>query len=137
MSSTVWSRDRGLVPDGKECLSCGLVKAMAHFANHGFAADGKQSVCRWCMKIRYWKARGILGEFPKVPPQACQLCGRRSSKLNMDHCHRTMYFRGFICPTCNTGIGGLGDTAAAARKALAYLEAAEARIDAYTEEKVS
>lgn len=132
MSSKVWSLDLGVVPEGKECLSCGLVKAMAHFANHGFAGDGKQSVCRWCMKIRYWKARGILGEFPKEPPHACQLCGHRTSKLNMDHCHRTMRFRGFICPGCNTGIGSLGDTAESVRKAVEYLERAEAKVGVYT-----
>jgi hypothetical protein len=124
----------GLVPTEKECSACGLVKAMAHFANHGFALDGKQSVCRWCMKVRYWKARGIVGDFPMSPPQECDLCGRRTSKLNMDHCHRTMHFRGFICPGCNTGIGSLGDTAESVRKAVEYLERAEANIGAYTTE---
>lgn len=110
---------------------------MAHFANHGFSIDGKQSVCRWCMKIRYWKARGILGEFPIEPPRVCALCDHPTMKLHMDHCHRTMHFRGFICATCNTGIGSLGDTAEAVRKALAYLEVAEARIEAYTTAQAS
>jgi hypothetical protein len=123
---------RGLHPTQKRCISCGIDKPMAHFVSHGFAVDGKQSVCRWCMKVRYWRARGIIGDFPTEPPRACALCGHETTKLNMDHCHSTMHFRGFICPTCNTGLGGLGDTAASVRKALDYLEAAEARIAAYT-----
>ncbi len=127
--STVWKL--GLVPKEKPCLKCGVVKALAHFSNHGFSADGKQSVCSWCMRIQGWRARGVLGEFPSVQPDRCDACGHVSTRLHMDHCHQTGYFRGFLCPSCNMGLGHIGDTAAAVAKVLAYVQSAEDRISAH------
>lgn len=59
----------------------------------------------------------------------CEICGttrdeikRGPSYFVLDHCHETETFRGWICSSCNTGIGALGDDPDTVRKALHYLE---------------
>jgi hypothetical protein len=37
-----------------------------------------------------------------------------------DHDHKTKQFRGWICKKCNTGLGGIGDTAESVVNAVLY-----------------
>lgn len=65
----------------------------------------------------------------------CACCGGdtpggNSRYFHIDHCHQTEAIRGILCSRCNTGIGSLGDTAVGVRKALEYLERAEAGAEA-------
>jgi hypothetical protein len=39
----------------------------------------------------------------------------------VDHCHKTQEFRGWICKSCNHGIGKLGDDIENVLDALNYL----------------
>jgi hypothetical protein len=55
------------------------------------------------------------------PPDKCELCGRVEA-LHLDHDHITHEFRGWLCRSCNTSLGGLGDTVDGLRRAIAYLE---------------
>jgi hypothetical protein len=68
------------------------------------------------------KLRGMPAPTRPSPP-LCELCGRppRSRALNLDHCHGTGEFRGWLCSNCNRGIGMLGDTAISLVRALDYL----------------
>jgi len=50
----------------------------------------------------------------------CEVCGSKE-RLQYDHCHDTMDFRGVLCWDCNVGIGKLGDTEEGLLKALEYL----------------
>lgn len=52
---------------------------------------------------------------------ACQLCGR-DAVLNYDHDHDTGTHRGWLCVTCNSGLGKLGDNVAGLKRAIKYLE---------------
>ena len=40
----------------------------------------------------------------------------------MDHDHESGDFRGWLCTSCNTGLGKLGDSIAGLESALAYLK---------------
>lgn len=51
----------------------------------------------------------------------CGICGARSHRLVVDHCHATGRVRGLLCQTCNKGLGALGDTVEAIRGVLSYL----------------
>lgn len=51
---------------------------------------------------------------------SCEICSS-THKLNYDHCHDTMQFRGVLCWDCNSAIGKLGDNVEGLQKALDYL----------------
>lgn len=61
-------------------------------------------------------------------PTNCECCGKEVTDkvLNLDHCHETGAFRGWLCWPCNVGIGHLGDTSASLIRALEYLKRADA-----------
>lgn len=46
----------------------------------------------------------------------------KNKTICVDHCHDTEDVRGLLCSQCNTGIGSLGDTSLAVKRALDYLE---------------
>lgn len=76
-------------------------------------------------KLHGWRHRGL--PMPTRPrPNACENCGRESwlevRDLALDHDHATGKFRGWLCHTCNTGLGLLGDNREGLLRALAYLD---------------
>ena len=60
--------------------------------------------------------------YPHKDP-TCECCGTKSNKevLNLDHCHKYNTFRGWLCRSCNIGIGALGDNIEGLEKAVAYI----------------
>lgn len=55
---------------------------------------------------------------------ACAICHREftdSIKANVDHSHETGKVRGFLCYSCNTGIGQLRDDPILLQRAIDYL----------------
>jgi hypothetical protein len=87
-------------------------------------ADGKKTV----EQIRAANAarqrrfrRGSEFVLPEYRCGLCQLCGRKAV-LNYDHDHNTGAFRGWLCVTCNSGLGMLGDSVAGLKRAIKYLE---------------
>ena len=56
----------------------------------------------------------------------CDICNKYNSCLHVDHCHITNRVRGYLCGSCNRGIGLLKDSAEVCYKAYKYLEANEA-----------
>jgi hypothetical protein len=83
-----------------------------------------------------WRANGIPLTVPEYDALLrgqrgrCAICGGRPApgrRLYVDHAHdETASVRGLLCMGCNAAIGTLGDDVAGLRRALAYLEAAEA-----------
>lgn len=54
---------------------------------------------------------------------ACAICGKvpQRIKLDVDHCHKTMKFRGMLCKGCNTALGKFGDSPELLQRAAKYL----------------
>lgn len=73
-------------------------------------------------KHRFDKYDITLEEFLKIP-DTCDACGS-SNNIAIDHDHDTNLVRGYLCMSCNTGLGRIGDTLESARKIVAYLERA-------------
>jgi hypothetical protein len=79
------------------------------------------------------KARAQRRKYKGLPlptrpePAFCECCGGLPGTyaMNLDHCHETGKFRGWLCGNCNSSIGKLGDNAEGLRKALDYLARAE------------
>ncbi len=76
-----------------------------------------------------WRKYKRLPKPSRPEPEHCECCGRpfalTKRGAHLDHCHTTGTFRGWLCITCNIGIGGLGDCLDGVRKAVKYLETAE------------
>ena len=86
----------------------------------------RRSACKKCSNeaaILTGKLKLEVGEKPNV----CDCCNRvvnqlvYNSKIVLDHCHDTGFFRGWICYACNQGIGKLGDNLEGVVKAVLYL----------------
>lgn len=52
--------------------------------------------------------------------QPCALCGSVKA-IKLDHCHDSGALRGWLCHSCNVGLGFLRDDPALLAKAIAYL----------------
>ena len=54
----------------------------------------------------------------------CDICQQRekNKNLSMDHNHETKKFRGFLCGSCNRGIGMFKDDVKLLKKAIKYLQ---------------
>ena len=61
----------------------------------------------------------VLSFRPK--PKSCELCGQEV-ELGLDHDHKTLKLRGWLCLSCNSMIGYSGDSPELLRKAANYLE---------------
>lgn len=73
------------------------------------------------VKARWEKTR------PNLVPFKCPICGKvtipgLTSKVVLDHNHNDGTIRGWICDSCNTGIGRFKDDIELLKKAIRYLE---------------
>lgn len=71
---------------------------------------------------RIWERRK-----PNLEPFTCPICRKTTipgltSKVVLDHDHRTGRVRGWICDSCNTGIGRFKDDVELLKSAIEYLE---------------
>jgi hypothetical protein len=72
-------------------------------------------------KLRWARTR------PNLVPFKCPICGKTTipgltSKVVLDHNHFDGSVRGWICDSCNTGIGRFKDDIELLKKAIRYLE---------------
>jgi hypothetical protein len=85
----------------------------------GRVRDQRSATCRAC------HAKGArqayrLAKIVGPPAHTCDIC-RRAGPTELDHCHVSGAFRGWLCHNCNTGLGKLGDDLEGVRRAIAYL----------------
>ena len=102
-----------------------MLDSATGYVNSKSQRTGKHSLnsaCRPCHNNRVNVVHKLKQKHAHPPAGTpCERCGRLS-KLFLDHTHGSDEFRGRICRECNSRIGLLGDSAAALRQALAYLE---------------
>ena len=71
-----------------------------------------------------WTRYRITVEEHKLVTEAnggvCECCGKRKGRV-IDHCHDTGDIRGYLCISCNNGLGLLGDTEESLEQAIEYL----------------
>lgn len=61
----------------------------------------------------------------------CKICGDFYKVLHIDHNHSTGDVRGFLCPTCNIGLGLFKDSPKSLINAAKYLKEADAFKELY------
>ena len=104
----------------KTCTVCEQSKPLAAFSRDKQKADGLYPHCKECNRINTERRKRYRVEFPEPIDQKCQCCGKQGD-LVVDHCHKTQEFRGWICKSCNHGLGKLGDDIENVLNALNYL----------------
>ena len=94
----------------KTCNTCNEEKVFTEFYKHPNMKDGYFNVCKGCYSSRENVKNRLKIGFATLKPDHCECCGSLDVKLQLDHCHETNMFRGFICRSCNKTIGNYGDT---------------------------
>jgi hypothetical protein len=104
----------------KICIYCNKRKNTKSFARHIGHKDNLDSRCRKCVK-KHTKIRGKLRKKAPPQPEVCECCKRKPKVWHLDHDHSNNKFRGWLCETCNIGIGKLGDNLEGIVNAMNYL----------------
>jgi hypothetical protein len=87
----------------------------------------RKNMCRPCNKNERLGEKSLKKVYGSKRPigTPCDNCGKTTSNLSLDHCHKTNEFRGWLCQVCNNAIGMLGDDIESLTRALDYLKRAE------------
>ena len=130
-------RDLTNIPPGStECSVCNTVKENSEFSfyknrhtDNGYRLMVNTN-CRSCAQLRSKERSAIKKKFKDIKPpefgQPCECCGKPVTRnWQLDHCHDTVDFRGWLCKQCNTGLGNLGDNLQSLQLAVEYLQRAE------------
>jgi hypothetical protein len=118
--------------DTLKCNTCGEVKTLDNF----YFLEYKSGTIEYKRKCKDCNQRenAIISKLKALNPidrsvHKCEICNttlkdidRGPKRFVLDHCHDTGKFRGWLCQSCNTGIGALGDDHKIVEKALEYLK---------------
>ena len=108
----------------KICNTCKKSLPLSAFGKDKCRGDGIDYRCLKCGREQKRKRRILRFNAPPQP-DTCECCGKKTEKLNLDHCHHTGKFRGWLCRECNVGIGHLGDNISGLENAICYLKECE------------
>ena len=102
--------------------------------NRRIGSDGNvktltNHICKDCSNHQARILASLRKTAPPTP-ENCECCSTpfssiKSLDIHLDHCHEKETFRGWLCKSCNIGIGMLGDDIDGLKKALKYLERCE------------
>jgi hypothetical protein len=113
----------------KTCTKC-KIKKPSTAEYYPLNKNVKCGLDSWCRKCRtnYKKTKSrakqynvseeLLQDFYSSP---CVICGKKSGKKVIDHCHTTGAVRGSLCQHCNLGLGQFKDDPERLLYAAAYL----------------
>jgi len=107
-----------------ECHKCNQWYSQTEFQlSHpdSFGRRKIRQICRNCKNIQ-GKVIYQIKNSPDLPPRPdkCEVCNKLGKKLEIDHCHITHKFRGWLCHTCNTASGRFGDNVEVIERLLNY-----------------
>lgn len=93
----------------KCCLTCKETKGLDNFYKKPSNKDRRFNVCKDCYSHRENLKNRLKSGFASLKTDHCECCYQTSVKLDLDHCHDTGMFRGFICRPCNKTLAVNGD----------------------------
>lgn len=62
-----------------------------------------------------------LAHVKELKRQGCEVCGVKTGKICIDHCHETDQVRGILCGKCNTALALLGEDIVLLKKLQNYI----------------
>ena len=103
----------------RTCRICLQSKPEDEFSENG-RKRAKENRCKPCVNAASAVRRKLKKTAPPKP-ETCECCGQKTEKMCLDHCHDALTFRGWLCESCNRGIGQLGDNIEGLQRAINYL----------------
>jgi hypothetical protein len=108
------------------CKACEYVRSTKYPSRNKYRKAGKA-------KVRYLER--VVTKAGRRPGPACEICGtifsdQHANKICYDHNHGTGLFRGWLCKSCNSAAGLLGDNPNLAKALGQYL-----KLNGYTKTK--
>lgn len=76
----------------------------------------------WELKKKYGISLEEYQQESSKRENRCDICSRTVKSLHVDHNHTTGKVRGYLCGSCNRGIGLLQDSISILEKATTYLK---------------
>ena len=106
------------------CTVCKEWKSQRDFHLSHTDSYGRKKIrsqCRDCQNENVYKTIA-LSKNKNLPPKPdkCPICLEPNKKLELDHCHITGLFRGWLCRTCNTASGRFKDSVEVIKRLLQY-----------------
>ena len=128
----------------KRCSRCREILPFSDFYKSRQMRDGYQNLCKACSLasrqawlkanpdrsiLRHWMRKHSLSQDEAQTlliqrKKGCKVC-RTKHKVFLDHDAKTGRLRGFLCTTCNTGLGMFKDDPRLLRRAMKYLREQE------------
>ena len=112
--------------DKPYCIDCGTKDRLDRYYNKGGKEKQKARSFKALMK-KYGITPEIYEQERVKQDFKCILCGKHEKtqphkRLYVDHCHDSGLYRGLLCVTCNTALGGFNDDIELMKKAIEYVE---------------
>lgn len=105
----------------KICRNCKNEKDISEFPFFSTSDAGRKNTCKSCNNELSSLRRNLRAQNPPPPPGNCPICNNFTNTWILDHCHFDNQFRGYICNSCNLGIGRFNDDVNILHKAIEYL----------------
>ena len=112
---------RGKASDTKICSHCQEEKNISFYGTVNSDNYGRlftKTICNTCSAHHQKIIKKHKEKYGPTKPNQCMICDKETT-LQLDHCHETHAFRGWLCVNCNVGLGRL-DNETLLIKALEY-----------------
>ena len=86
------------------------------------AKENRSYTRNWELSKKYGISLDEYNEQVSSRKSHCDICNEKVKTLHVDHNHTTGRVRGYLCGSCNRGIGLLKDNSSICRGAAGYLE---------------
>lgn len=105
----------------KSCRNCKEEKPIEDFPHFSTSEAGRKNTCKECTKKLSEIRKKLKSDNPLPEPGICPICKTHTDKWILDHCHFSNDFRGYICNSCNLGLGRFNDDINILINAICYL----------------
>ena len=124
-SGSQWLQSQSQVQAGgkftKKCRACNQALPIESFPHFSTSKAGRKNTCKSCTKALAEVRTYLRERNPTPPPGLCPICQQHTDTWVLDHCHFSSRFRGYICNSCNLGLGRFNDDPGHLITALRYL----------------
>jgi protein-arginine kinase activator protein McsA len=105
----------------RKCRKCLDIKDLEDFPLFSTAEAGRKTTCKQCSKELALVRKQLREQNPTPGAGDCPICKNHTTNWVLDHVHDTKQFRGYICNSCNLGLGKFRDDPDILKSALVYI----------------